>query len=398
MSEFDIAEMLTAEDSSARAEAFVEALMSAINSDDEPWGKKGYYITKALLDNDANALLVALCGWSGESIAKKAMLIRDTDKMFHTDPVPAEMQVEWSDGHRSASPCKMNPVTHEVYDFAKAAFECEGECTVKQVYLMVESVDDVFEFICVQAENADAVTSKSVFWYNPENYGRRTIVDERYITHTVHISEVKAGDIILYANATHEATTDAFQTKTEIGKEWNFEVDGSDYIWASYLDGAMVEIVDKVERVICTPEGEEIKFTCDNGLAKYADSMLHDTNTIVASMSYDKGGIEVELDLMVRGEVHVRLRGEDYRKPSCFPKELRKMIEENPNEWDKKAQSYDLIVLMNNWFEFIYTFKSGGKQINDGIMSTYNLQTMTADELREEMVSLCRVIADEQNN
>lgn len=397
MNDFDIAAMLTAEDSSARAEAFVEALMIEVNSDDEPWSKKGYFIAKALLDNDANALLVALCGWSGESIAKKAMLIRDTENSFHRDPVPAEMQVEWDDGHRSASPCKMNPATHEVYDFAKSVFECEGECAVKQVYLMMDAIDDTYKFICIQAENADAVTSKSVFWYNPENYGRRAIVEERYVTHAVHISEVKVGDIVLYENETHEATTAAFQTKTEIGKEWNFEVDDSDYLWASYFDGAMVEIVDKVERVICTPEGEEITFTCDSGLAKYADSMLHDSDTMIASMSYDKGGIHVGLDLMVRGEVHVRLRGEDYRKPSGFPKELRKMIEENPNEWDKEAQSYDLAVLMNNWFEFIYTFKNGEKEINDGIMCTYNLQTMTADELRAEMIGLCKVIADEQN-
>ena len=73
------------------------------------------------------------------------------------------------------------------------------------------------------------------------------------------------------------------------------------------------------------------------------------------------------------------------------------MIEENPNEWNKEdhAQSYNLVVLMNNWFEFIYTIKKDGEEHSDGIVCTYNLEDMTPDELRTEMISLCRTIAKE---
>lgn len=187
VSEFNIAEMLSADDSESRTEAFVEALMSEVESDSEPWDKKGYFIAKALLNNDANALLVALCGWSAESLAKKAMVIRDDDKMFHDDPVSAEMLVDWDDGHRSASACMVDPTTHEVFDFSRSLFECEGH-TIKQVYLMLDPVDDVHEFICIQAEDAEAVTSKSAFWFKPEKHTDRML----HATGTARTSVSKA--------------------------------------------------------------------------------------------------------------------------------------------------------------------------------------------------------------
>ena len=62
-----------------------------------------------------------------------------------------------------------------------------------------------------------------------------------------HISEVSCGDIILFNGDMYTATTDAYTTKTDIGKEWNVEVDGDGpetYIYASSVaPDCMVEIV-----------------------------------------------------------------------------------------------------------------------------------------------------------
>ena len=72
--------------------------------------------------------------------------------------------------------------------------------------------------------------------------------------------------------------------------------------------------------------------------------------------SLEDGDYEVTVE--VRGEVNVTYKGENYRRPSEFPDELKERIANNPNVWDITAPSGEgvddgsnLYVGSNNWFE-----------------------------------------------
>ncbi len=53
-------------------ERFYETLLNDINSDDEPYYKKGHQLLLASLNNPfADDFFIALCGWSLESLMEK---------------------------------------------------------------------------------------------------------------------------------------------------------------------------------------------------------------------------------------------------------------------------------------------------------------------------------------
>lgn len=54
-------------------ENFCEVLMNEINSDDEPYDKKGRrLLVSALNDENHNDFFVSVCGWTLESLIEKA--------------------------------------------------------------------------------------------------------------------------------------------------------------------------------------------------------------------------------------------------------------------------------------------------------------------------------------
>jgi len=48
--------------------AFATALYNQIDSDAEPYRKVGFYMAKAILEQNVDDLLIAICGWSVESL------------------------------------------------------------------------------------------------------------------------------------------------------------------------------------------------------------------------------------------------------------------------------------------------------------------------------------------
>lgn len=74
-----------------------------------------------------------------------------------------------------------------------------------------------------------------------------------------HISEVVAGDRILVNDYEVNATSGAYMTKTDNGREWNFE-SGDDYYYASDFEGGMVEVSPAQVK---TPK--EMKAKCRKG-------------------------------------------------------------------------------------------------------------------------------------
>ena len=51
-----------------KAEKLGEAFVEQIASDDEKKQRIGYYFAKAILDDNVEDLLVAVCGWTSESL------------------------------------------------------------------------------------------------------------------------------------------------------------------------------------------------------------------------------------------------------------------------------------------------------------------------------------------
>ena len=150
------------DDSTERYEAFMECCLSEINSDDEPYRKKGRALAIALMRNNADEAVVALCGWSAKSIAKKAMLIRDDQKMFHTEPIDAEITVCYGDGESASSVCKVCPQTHEVHSFDESVFHY-SEKPITSVVVWLAPVEDLYQFVCIDATAMPE--NPAAFWY-----------------------------------------------------------------------------------------------------------------------------------------------------------------------------------------------------------------------------------------
>ncbi len=47
---------------------FAQAVFDHLSTDDEPLDKIGFQLCKALLEQDAEAVLIAICGWSSDSL------------------------------------------------------------------------------------------------------------------------------------------------------------------------------------------------------------------------------------------------------------------------------------------------------------------------------------------
>lgn len=134
-----------------------------------------------------------------------------------------------------------------------------------------------------------------------------------------------------------------------------------------------------------------IEFQCDNNLSKYTDSMLFDSNHVIATMICEDNGDKITVDLMTRGEVDVYYKGNRYRNVSEFPKDLKKLIEMDPEWFDNK----DVEVIDNNWFEYIYDVVGEGISYSDGIMFEDDLSTYSIEDLKEDMTQVCNYVATE---
>lgn len=135
-----------------------------------------------------------------------------------------------------------------------------------------------------------------------------------------------------------------------------------------------------------------IQFKCDDNLSKYIDSMLFDSDTVVASMKCEYKEHIIDVDLMVRGYVNVYYKGERFRYPSDFPEELKEIIRQNPNGWNYIND--DIEVDENNWFEYIYDDTFDGKTYSDGIMFEDDLSKYSVKEIETELIEICKYIVN----
>lgn len=166
--------------------------------------------------------------------------------------------------------------------------------------------------------------------------------------------------------------------------------------------------MDKNNTPSAQPNISILDFHIRKGLKQCADSMLFDSDTVIADMKVKTSDdLTVSVALMVRGYVSVTYRGMTYHKPSEFPQELRELIasrfSEPPFVADmtdesidaamevfgsvEQEQEYDYCIILSNWFEYIWhiTDADGDAVAHDGILCDDNLNTMTEEQLRSEM-------------
>ena len=63
--------------------AFAQKILETIDTDDESYEDIGNSVIHALLNNDADGFLIALCGWSAESLLN----LMETDLPYREEPV-----------------------------------------------------------------------------------------------------------------------------------------------------------------------------------------------------------------------------------------------------------------------------------------------------------------------
>lgn len=155
--------MLLEEDYPARMETLVEIIRHEFENDDEHWSKKGRYIARALAANDANQLLVALCGWTAESLAVKSFMLCDEHEEFDNQDEHGVFIARWSDGVKTEWSCMISAITHEVTGIEKAIHRENDGVSIVEAYVQFAPVSDWAEFYCIpECKRGD---NKVCFWY-----------------------------------------------------------------------------------------------------------------------------------------------------------------------------------------------------------------------------------------
>ena len=155
-------------DDDERRIAFYESIYDAITTDTEDWVSKGRDVMVALMKNNATALLIALCGWSADSLAQRVFMMRGCPQ-YQDEEKEAVLKVDWSDGKRTSVPCIILHEDHRVCDFDRSVFSREDEptATIERVFVRFKPLENgnEYDFCCVSEEERNRANDKDVFWY-----------------------------------------------------------------------------------------------------------------------------------------------------------------------------------------------------------------------------------------
>ena len=142
-------------------ESFSNAFLQSIETDEEKPVRLGRYALKAIKDNSFDDFLIAICGWSLESLMKKALIIPDVESQFHKEIEEATFVSIWDDDVRQEVPCKVNTRTREIFDIEhnfdkneETVYECNGE------FVMIDGI----EFPAITQDEFEC-GRKLAFWY-----------------------------------------------------------------------------------------------------------------------------------------------------------------------------------------------------------------------------------------
>lgn len=166
-----LAKQLGRVDSDERVIAFYESIFDAITTDTEDWSAKGRDIMVALMENNATALLIALCGWGAESLAKRVFM-KCGCPQYQDEEKEAVLKVDWSDGKRTSVPCIILHEDHWVYNFDRSVFYREDEPTamIEKVFVRFKPFENgnEYDFRCISEDERKRTNDEDVFWYAAE--------------------------------------------------------------------------------------------------------------------------------------------------------------------------------------------------------------------------------------
>lgn len=158
-------------DGEERITAFYESVYEAISTDDECWLNKGCDFVNALLSNNATQLLIGLCGWCPETLARQVFMKRGRPQ-YCAEELHCTLKVDWSDDERTSTSCAVRHEDHKIYDFDYSVFKRNDAhaATITNVFVRFMPFEDgnEYDFQCVSQAERDAKEDEDIFWYAPE--------------------------------------------------------------------------------------------------------------------------------------------------------------------------------------------------------------------------------------
>ena len=146
-------------DYSSFCESFADALMKSIATADEKPERLGRYALMAIKDNSFDDFLIAICGYSLETLMRMAHILPNTRSK--KEVIDATFVSIWDDDVRLETPCKVNVRTKEISDIEhtpdgdkEEVFECNGE------FVMINGID----FPAIPQDEFEC-GRKLAFWY-----------------------------------------------------------------------------------------------------------------------------------------------------------------------------------------------------------------------------------------
>ena len=146
-------------------ESFANALFDSMRTDDEKPERIGHYLFKAIKDNSFDDFLIAICGWSLETLMKQALIIPDKESQFHDEIIEAKIIGLWDDDYRDELSCKVNTKTREVFEIEHNFDDPKGK----------EDFDDFKEFVSIDGVEFPLIPkdeydcgNKLAFWYGED--------------------------------------------------------------------------------------------------------------------------------------------------------------------------------------------------------------------------------------
>ena len=166
-----LANQLNFDDISERATAFVESLYDALNTDEEPWKKKGEAMIASLYRNNVEHFLAVTCGWGAKNLARRAMILPDDDYDYHKEDEDGELIVYWQDGEVTTTKCKVDAGCFGVWNYSYAVFEHPHDCSavIERIEIKVAPIsEDTYNFCCYSKAERDQMGDDCLYWYTPD--------------------------------------------------------------------------------------------------------------------------------------------------------------------------------------------------------------------------------------
>lgn len=144
-------------------ESFANALFDSMRTDDEKPERMGHYLFKAIKDNSFDDFLIAICGWSLETLMKQALIIPDKESQFHDEIIEAVNLTEWDNGFLLEQPCKVNTKTAQVFDIEHDFETLNTLENLQGEWVVIDGV----KFPLVPKDEYDC-GNKLAFWYGED--------------------------------------------------------------------------------------------------------------------------------------------------------------------------------------------------------------------------------------